>query len=255
MAEDNCMDDTAIIVLAAGVGSRMKSHRAKVLHEIAGVPMIRYVVESALAVSEQVIVVVGYQAEAVQAALISFPMLRFAIQHEQLGTGHAVNCAMSAVPSGMQDVVVLCGDTPLLRPGTVRDLIDRHRSRQGLLSFIATTLENPSGYGRIVLDETGHPVRIVEEADATEREKKIGLINTGAYCVNSGFLRRALQGLKDDNAQGEFYLTDVVEQAYADGKPAVLFEIDDAMQVMGVNTREELAEASRFLVGSNKKGA
>ena len=95
----------------------------------------------------------------------------------------------------------------------------------------------------------------MEEADATETEKKIGLINTGAYCVNSGFLKMALQGLKDDNAQGEFYLTDVVEQAYTDGKPAVLFEVDDAMQVMGVNTREELAEVSRFLVGSNKKGA
>jgi len=249
------MDNIAVIILAAGEGTRMKSHRAKVLHEIADVPMICYVVESALAVSEQVIVVIGYQAEAVQAALVSFPMLQFAVQQEQLGTGHAVNCAMSAVPAGIEDIVVLCGDTPLLRPDTVQDLIDRHRSRESLLSFIATTLESPSGYGRIVLDETGHPVRIVEEADAAETEKKIGLINTGAYCVNIGFLKMALHGLKDDNAQGEFYLTDVVEQAYTDGKPAVLYEVDDAMQVMGVNTRGELAEASRFLVGSNKKGA
>jgi bifunctional N-acetylglucosamine-1-phosphate-uridyltransferase/glucosamine-1-phosphate-acetyltransferase GlmU-like protein len=216
--------------------------------------MIRYVVESALAVSEKVVVVIGYQAEAVKAALVSFPLVRFAVQHEQLGTGHAVNCAMPAVPGSIEDVVVLCGDTPLLRPDTVRGLIDRHRARESLLSFIATTLDNPFGYGRIVLDESGHPVRIVEETDATEREKRIGLINTGAYCVNSGFLKMALRGLKVDNAQGEFYLTDVVEQAYADGNPAVLFEVDDAMQVMGVNTREELAEATRLLVGSNKKG-
>jgi bifunctional N-acetylglucosamine-1-phosphate-uridyltransferase/glucosamine-1-phosphate-acetyltransferase GlmU-like protein len=206
-------------------------------------------------VSKNVIVVIGYQAKAAEAALGSFPNLRFAIQREQLGTGHAVSCAMPAVMAGIQDVVVLCGDTPLLRPDTVRGLVNRHRSRGSLLSFIGTTLENPSGYGRIVLDESGHPVRIVEEADATKAEKRIGLINTGAYCVKVNFLKMALEGLKDDNAQGEFYLTDVVEQAYTNGKPAVLYEVDDAMQVMGVNTREELAEASRFLLDLKKKGA
>jgi bifunctional N-acetylglucosamine-1-phosphate-uridyltransferase/glucosamine-1-phosphate-acetyltransferase GlmU-like protein len=149
------------------------------------------------------------------------------------------------------DVVVLCGDTPLLKPETLSGLLERHRSRQGVLSLIATTLENPYGYGRIVLDEKGDPRQIVEEADATEAQRRIGLVNTGAYCVDRAFLERAVAGLSDDNVQGEFYLTDVVGQAYRERRPAVLFEAHDAMEVMGVNTREELARAGRFLLRSD----
>lgn len=241
------MQDVAVIILAAGKGTRMKSNRAKVLHDIAGVPMIRYVVETALSVVDDVVVVIGHEAEAVQKALEAYPRLRFAVQEEQLGTGHAVVCAIPEVSSAINDVVVLCGDTPLIKPTTVRGLIDQHRVREGHLTLVATTLTEPFGYGRIVSDAQGNPIRIVEESDASELEKKIQIVNTGTYCINIIFLKKALAGLKNDNAQGEFYLTDVVERAYRDGKPAVLLEMNDTIQVIGVNTRKELAKVERFL--------
>ena len=241
------MKDVAVIILAAGKGTRMKSNRAKVLHEIVGVPMIRYVVESALVVVEEVVVVIGHEAEAVRKALKPYQSLRFAVQEEQLGTGHAVECAIPEVSIGIQDVVVLCGDTPLIKPTTVRSLIDQHRARESRLTLIATTLTEPFGYGRIVSDGHGNPIRIVEETDASESEKKIPTVNSGTYCINIAFLKKALASLKNDNAQGEFYLTDVVEGAYRDGKPAVLLEINDTIQILGVNTREEMAKAEKFL--------
>lgn len=248
------MQDVAAIILAAGKGTRMKSNRAKVLHEIVGVPMIRYVVETALSVVDEVVVVIGHEAGAVQKALAAYPMPRFAVQEEQLGTGHAVVCAIPEVSAAVQDVVVLCGDTPLIKPTTVRGLIDQHKARECDLTLIATTLAEPFGYGRIVSDAHGNPIRIVEESDASESEKKIRIVNTGTYCINMAFLKKALAGLKNDNAQGEFYLTDVVEQAYQDGKPAVLLEINDTIQVIGVNTREELAKAERFVRQAIKIG-
>lgn len=229
----------------------MRSSRAKVLHEIAGVPMIRYVVETALSVMNDVVVVIGHEAEGVRKALEPYPMLRFAVQEEQLGTGHAVICAMPQVPARIQDVVVLCGDTPLIKPTTVRALIDKHRDSERYLSLLTTNLAEPSGYGRIVLDAQGNPIRIVEESDASESEKKIVLVNTGTYCIKKDFLKKALADLKNDNVQGEFYLTDVVELAYRDGRPAVVLEVSDTIQVIGVNTREELAVAEGF-VSSNR---
>jgi len=241
------MQDVAVIILAAGQGTRMRSNRAKVLHEIAGVPMIRYVVEAVLAVVDNIVVVIGHQAEAVRKALAPYPTLRFALQEEQLGTGHAVVCAIPEVPAGIQDVVVLCGDTPLIKPTTVRALIDQHRARESHLTLITTMLADPFGYGRIVSDAHGKAMRIVEEADANESEKKIRIVNTGTYCINMAFLKKALAGLKNHNAQGEFYLTDVVERAYRDDKPAVLLEINDTIQVIGVNTTEDLVKAERFV--------
>ena len=249
------MQDVAAIILAAGKGTRMKSNRAKVLHDIAGVPMIRYVVETALTVVDDVVVVIGHEAEAVQKALSPYPRLRFAVQEDQLGTGHAAVCAIPEISSGTQDVVVLCGDTPLMRPTTVRGLIDQHRARESDLTLIATTFTEPFGYGRIISDAHGNAIRIIEESDASESEKRIRTVNTGTYCINIAFLKKALAGLKNDNAQGEFYLTDVVERAYQDGKPAVLLEINDTIQVIGVNTREELAKAERFVQqGYKEKG-
>ncbi len=241
------MRDVAAIILAAGEGTRMRSSRAKVLHEIAGVPMIRYVVETALSVMNDVVVVIGHEAEGVRKALEPYPMLRFAVQEEQLGTGHAVICAMPQVPARIQDVVVLCGDTPLIKPTTVRALIDKHRDSERYLSLLTTNLAEPSGYGRIVLDAQGNPIRIVEESDASESEKKIVLVNTGTYCIKKDFLKKALADLKNDNVQGEFYLTDVVELAYRDGRPAVVLEVSDTIQAIGVNTREELARAEGFV--------
>ena len=225
----------------------MRSDRAKVLHQIAGVPMIHYVVQAALKAVDHVVVVVGHQAEAVREVLLGYPMIRFALQTQQLGTGHAVMCAMPEIPSAIQDVVVLCGDTPLIRAATIRRLVEIHRFRESDLTLLTTKPANPFGYGRVIVDAAGKLMRIVEEADASESEKRVGIVNTGTYCIHLPFLKRALADLTNDNAQGEFYLTDVVEDAYRKGRSAVMVEIDDPGEVMGVNTRDELTRAQRLL--------
>jgi UDP-N-acetylglucosamine diphosphorylase/glucosamine-1-phosphate N-acetyltransferase len=241
------MRNAGAIILAAGKGTRMKSDQAKVLHEISGVPMIRYVVETALSVVDHVVVVVGHQAKSVRAALSSYKNLRFAVQTEQLGTGHAVLTALPALSPGTTDVVILCGDTPLIKPRTLGELLQRHWGRTRGLTVLTTTLENPFGYGRIVLNPAGHVVAIVEESDATETERRICMVNTGTYCINTDFLKKSLPDLTTDNAQGEFYLTDIVERSHLEGVPAAVVEVDDALEVLGVNTLDDLAVAERLV--------
>jgi bifunctional N-acetylglucosamine-1-phosphate-uridyltransferase/glucosamine-1-phosphate-acetyltransferase GlmU-like protein len=156
-------------------------------------------------------------------------------------------CAVPEIPTGTQDVVVLCGDTPLIKATTVRRLVDSHKSQESDLTLLTTRLAEPSGYGRIILDPQGKLMRIVEESDASESEKTVDVVNTGTYCIHVPFLEEALAELKNDNAQGEFYLTDVVEDAYRKGRSAVMLEIDESAEVIGVNTMTELAEAERLL--------
>jgi UDP-N-acetylglucosamine diphosphorylase/glucosamine-1-phosphate N-acetyltransferase len=241
------MEDVGAVILAAGEGTRMRSNKAKVLHEIAGVPMICHVVQAALHAVSDVVVVVGHQAEAVRNVLSSYLTLRFALQTQQLGTGHAVMCAMTQIPKSIQHVVILCGDTPLIKGTTVRGLIDAHKSEKSDLTLLTTRISDPSGYGRIIVDNKGRLIRIVEEADATESERKIRIVNTGTYCIRAPFLRKALADLKNNNIQGEFYLTDVVESAHRQGRPALMMETNSAAEVMGVNTKNDLAEAERLL--------
>jgi len=241
------VQDIAAVILAGGKGTRMKSHQAKVLHQVRGIPMIRYVVEAAMGVVDDVVVVIGHQGARVRKALRRYPSLRFALQKEQLGTGHAAMIAMQEIPAGTRDAVILCGDTPLIRAETVRALIGAHRAWKTDLTLATTRLERPFGYGRVVTDEQGRIVRIVEESDASEAEKEITTVNTGTYCVNIDFLKESLSDLNDDNAQGEFYLTDVVGRAYRTGRPAANFKIHESLQVLGVNTVDELARAEAFL--------
>ncbi len=241
------MKDVAAIILAAGKGTRMKSDLAKVLHEISGVPMIRYVVEIGFSLTDNVVVVIGHQAESVRKALRDFGEVRFALQKEQLGTGHAVMTALPSIPDDSTDVVVLCGDTPLIRTETLSGLIESHKTASAPLTLLTTRMNNPYGYGRIVLDSNGRVAAIVEEADAADTEKKISVVNTGTYCMNVHFLENSLLKLRRDNVQGEFYLTDVVGQAYRAGIPACLLEVPEPLEVMGVNTTEDLAAAERLV--------
>ena len=241
------MRNLTLIILAGGKGTRMKSRRAKVLHEIAGVPMIRYVVETALAVTDEVVVVIGHQGEAVRKALRGYPSVQFAVQKEQLGTGHAVMTAIPLIEDSVQDAVILCGDTPLIKPETVQALIKVHTADKADLTLATTRLEQPFGYGRIIFDNQGRVQRIVEESDASASEKEIKTVNTGTYCVKIDFLKRSLPYLSNDNTQGEFYLTDVVEKAYRNGSPAASLEVYDSFEVLGINTIEELEKAERWL--------
>jgi bifunctional UDP-N-acetylglucosamine pyrophosphorylase/glucosamine-1-phosphate N-acetyltransferase len=155
--------------------------------------------------------------------------------------------AMPLVSEGIRDAVILCGDTPLIKAATIRALIRQQRAQRADLTLATTRLEHPLGYGRIISDNKGHVMRIVEESDASDSEKEITTVNSGTYCVKIDLLRRFLPALSNDNAQGEFYLTDVVEKAYGNGMPAAVLEVHDSLEVLGINTMDELAQAEKLL--------
>ncbi len=240
----------AAIVLAAGKGTRMKSRRAKVLHEIGGRPLAWYPVKRAIeAGADPVVVVVGHQADAVQAALAAAlpgAPLRFAVQEAQRGTAHAVLAARSALRGWKGPVAILSGDTPLLEAQTLRRVVAARARARAPLAFATMRLEAPRGYGRVVRDAAGRPARIAEEKDATEAERAIDEVNAGLYCADAAFLWKALARVGSANAQGEFYLTDLVAMA-ARRDGAVAVPVDPA-EASGVNDREELARAARVLL-------
>jgi UDP-N-acetylglucosamine diphosphorylase/glucosamine-1-phosphate N-acetyltransferase len=231
----------AIVILAAGLGTRMKSDKAKVLHQIHGKPMINYVVATARQIApEGVVVVVGHQADRVEAVVRADHAARFALQPEQLGTGHAVDCAMDALPADTTDVIILCGDVPLIQPETLRRLWRDHTGNDRALTVLGVEMENPTGYGRLLLDESGAFTGIVEEADASEAQKALRLVNSGIYCVEKSFLAKALGEVQADNAQGEYYLTDIVAIGHAQGLSMGVLSGPNPSEVIGVNSPEEL---------------
>jgi bifunctional UDP-N-acetylglucosamine pyrophosphorylase / glucosamine-1-phosphate N-acetyltransferase len=239
--------DLAAIVLAAGKGTRMRSARAKVLHELLGRPLVLYPIELARSVgADPVIAVLGHQREAVEAVLLA----RFGAgavtvveQTEQRGTGHAVRMAMPAL-AGFRGrlVLVLSGDVPLLRRETLAALVGTAR-RYGCLTVVTTTPPDPTGYGRIVRDQRGHVIRVVEEKDASREERALTEVNAGIYCGPADFFRRATAGLSARNAQGEYYLTDIVARAAHDAGIGVTAIDADFRDVAGINDRRQLAEA------------
>ncbi|HVI75822.1 MAG TPA: bifunctional UDP-N-acetylglucosamine diphosphorylase/glucosamine-1-phosphate N-acetyltransferase GlmU [Anaeromyxobacteraceae bacterium] len=247
MANPRRRTPVAAIVLAAGKGTRMKTRRAKVLHEVCGRPLAYYPVKRALeAGADPVVVVVGHQAEEVEAALRALlpdAPLRFAVQKEQLGTAHAVLSARSALRGFDGEVLILSGDTPLLTTETLRT-VARRRGRAAL-AFATMTLENPTGYGRVVHAPHGGPALVVEEKDATAEERLIHEVNAGLYCADAAFLWKTLSRVGSKNAQREFYLTDLVALA-ADGPGAVAARVPP-LEAAGVNDQEELSLAARAL--------
>jgi bifunctional UDP-N-acetylglucosamine pyrophosphorylase / glucosamine-1-phosphate N-acetyltransferase len=240
----------AAVVLAAGKGTRMKSARAKVLHEVAGRPLAYYPVKRALELgADPVVVVVGHQAEAVQAALTAAlpgAPLRFARQERQLGTAHAVLQARQALRGHRGPVLILAGDTPLLTTAALRAVASACARARAPLSLATMVVKPPGGYGRVVRDGAGRPVRVVEAKDANPAELSISEVNSGLYCVEAAFLWKALGKVGSSNAQGEFYLPDLVAMAAARSKVAAV-EIAPA-EAAGVNDRAELARAGRVLV-------
>jgi len=235
------------VVLAAGKGTRMKSGRAKVLHEVFGRAMVAHVIEAVLKAGvSDVIVVVGHQQQEVEDCLLSF-QVRFAVQEEQLGTGHAVMSAAYQVNEKYRHIFILCGDTPLISPVTLRNMVQHHLSAGSVLTVMTTKLTDPAGYGRIITDPAGGIARIVEEKDAFESERRINEINAGIYLADREFLFAALKQVGNDNSQGEVYLTDIVAVARRNGEKVGRFSCPDASEVLGVNSRMELAQAERRL--------
>lgn len=231
-----------VLILAAGQGKRMNSDRPKVLQPLGGRPLLAHVIETARALSpESINVVYGHGADDVQAAFPD-PDLTWTLQAEQLGTGHAVAQALPSIPPE-HAVLVLCGDAPLVRPDSLSALTDMVPT--GSLGLLTARPEDPSGYGRIVRDESGVVTGIVEEQDANETEWEIDEINTGVMLLPVQWLGQAISALNSDNAQGEYYLTDVIGLAVEQGLPIVTVEAEDASEVLGINDRCQLAQAER----------
>lgn len=236
------MNNIAVIILAAGKGSRMQSDLAKVLHKVAGKSMVNHVIETALEVaSGHIHVVIGHQAEKVQKEILKKHNVHFVFQKELLGTGDAVRTALPLVDACIQHVLVLCGDVPLIKKQTIRDLVSAHRSLKADLTVLAVTVKDPTGYGRIIQDNNGLLLAIREEADATDLEKQISLVNSGIFCFGKRFLESGLRRIKNNNSQGEYYLTDLVEIAVQSKAKTFVQITQDAEQVMGVNTIEQLS--------------
>ena len=230
-----------VVILAAGEGKRMKSALPKVLLPVAARPMLAHVIDTARALQPAGIhVVYGNRGDQVRAAFAGQPDLAWAEQAQQLGTGHAVQQALPAIPDDAR-VLVLYGDVPLITAGTLRRLL----AEQGALAVLAADLADPTGYGRIVRDASGHVARIVEHKDADAEQRRIGLVNTGVIACDAGRLRAWLSALRNDNAQGEYYLTDVFEQAAAEYCAAEVVIVDDPVETEGANDPWQLAQLER----------
>lgn len=233
------------IVLAAGKGTRMKSNRAKVLHEVFSSPMIHHVLRAIGPLCPlQTFVVVGHQRQEVKMALEGFN-IECVVQETQLGTGHAVLSVEEALKGEDCTVMILCGDTPLIRPETLREMYESHRTKASTLTVMTTILDNPKNYGRILSDSDGNISGIAEEKDATPEQKAIQEINAGIYLVDKKFLYEALHKVGTDNSQGEVYLTDIIALAAKAGCVMDKFLCPFPSDVLGVNSRVELAEAHK----------
>jgi len=238
-----------VIILAAGKGTRMKSQTVKVLHPVAGRPMLAYSLDLASQLNPvQTLVVVGYQAAEVREAFAGYrPPPRWVLQPEQKGTADAVRCALPFFQDNSETILVLYGDVPLLRGSVVQGLLASHREKGAQLTLLTADLEDPKGYGRIVRAETGEPLRVVEHADASEEQRGIREINTGITCIEVPFLLEALGKLTATNAQGEYYLTDLVAYAVSQGLKVEWEKTREPFRALGINTRKDLAEAESIL--------
>ncbi|MBP2645538.1 MAG: Bifunctional protein glmU [Firmicutes bacterium] len=234
------------IVLAAGKGTRMKSALPKVLHEVGGKPMVNHVLESAKASGAiRNILVIGFGKEKVREVIGN--EAEYAVQEEQLGTGHAVLTAQELLADYTGTVMVLCGDTPLLEDRVLAKLLQEHQSAGASATVLTAMMPDPTGYGRVIRDGKGRVRKIVEQKDASPEELLVREINTGIYCFESKALFASLNGITCDNAQGEYYLTDVIGMLVGKEEKVWAVTADDHQQTMGVNSRAQMAEAESIL--------
>ncbi|HJY29096.1 MAG TPA: bifunctional UDP-N-acetylglucosamine diphosphorylase/glucosamine-1-phosphate N-acetyltransferase GlmU [Pyrinomonadaceae bacterium] len=239
-----------VLIMAAGLGTRMKSKRAKVLHELGGSPLIAHVVRAAQALDpHSIITIVGHQAEEVERAVLAEAgeLASFAVQAKQRGTGDAVESARSQLEDSDSLVLVLSGDVPMIKAETLRRFIEHHNNAGADCSILSVRLENPTGYGRVIRDQNDTFQKIVEQRDATEEQRQVKEINSGIYCFDARELFAALRKVEPRNDQGEYYLTDVPEIIMADGGTVNVFLHSDAREVYGINSRAELAEFENLI--------
>ncbi|MCG6916218.1 MAG: NTP transferase domain-containing protein [Deltaproteobacteria bacterium] len=246
------MKDAAALVLAAGKGTRMYSDLAKVLHPICGRPMLAYPLAALGELNlDRVLVVVGHEAASIQEIFSEAPV-EWVLQSEQLGTGHAVLCALPHLADFVGSVLICCGDTPLLTTATLHLFLTNHQRSDKDLSVLSMLLDEPGSYGRIVRNSAGEVSGIVEARDATGAEKDIREVNTGIYCARTALLQGVVPEISNTNAQGEYYLTDMVKLAVERGWKVQALAGSDPSEFMGVNTEEELAAAERVIAGRHR---
>ena len=243
------MAELLSIILAAGKGTRMKSDKIKVLHPVAGKAIIKHVLNTLEGLNSKIVNVIGHQKEKVQAELEDLDKwdLNYVIQSEQLGTGHAVKQAADYIENHSGPVLILYGDTPLLRKETILEFVKKHKNSNSDLTVMTAIFNDPAGYGRIVKNDQDQLISIVEEKDADQKTKKIKEINSGVNCIDSRLLKDFLNNMDNDNAQGEFYLTDIIEFAVKKNKKINTYTVQDSDEIIGINTRKQQAEAEKIL--------
>ncbi|MDY6855950.1 MAG: bifunctional UDP-N-acetylglucosamine diphosphorylase/glucosamine-1-phosphate N-acetyltransferase GlmU [Thermodesulfobacteriota bacterium] len=236
------MKDIAIIILAAGKSTRMNSKRIKLLHPLMGIPMLSYPIELAKKLSsKKIILVVGYQRELIEERFKEKGLF-FIVQKKQLGTGHAVMCTKDALKDFKGDILILCGDVPLVKENTIKELIEIHQSTRAKVTVLTMNIEDPMGYGRIIRNENSEILRIVEEKDASDEQKRIKEVNSGIYCIKADYLFDALEKVGRNNMNSEYYLTDIVVEENALGLLS-----KSSFDVLGINNRLEMAKANELI--------
>jgi bifunctional UDP-N-acetylglucosamine pyrophosphorylase/glucosamine-1-phosphate N-acetyltransferase len=239
--------NVAAVVLAAGIGKRMKSKVPKVLHPVLGRPMLSYVIDAVREISpKKIVVVVGHGGDDVKESLGSNG-IRFAEQKIQLGTGHAADCARKELEGFKGNILILNGDFPLITPKSLKNLVKKHIDGRAEVSFLTADIAAPSGYGRVLRNGNGGVERIIEDKDASPAERKITEINSGTYCVKSGFLWDALRGLGSGNRQKEYYLTDIIEIARKKSRKVLGVLVRDPVEALGVNDRVQMSDIEVLL--------
>lgn len=240
--------DIKSVILAAGKGTRMKSNLPKVLHEILGKALVGYVLDSVKHITNENFVIVGHHAEEVEKYVIShYENAKTVLQSPQLGTGHAVSMVCPMLENYSGQVLILCGDTPLITEDTLKKFVEYHRENKSDITVMSAIFENPTNYGRIIRDTDNSLKCIIEEKDATLEQKAIKEVNAGIYCINWAKVKSAFSQLTSNNAQGEYYLTDIIEWGKKNGLSVNAYIMENNIETFGINSRVQLAEALKLL--------
>lgn len=236
------------IILAAGKGTRMKSDMPKVLHTIFDKTLVGYVLDAVDKISDENFVIVGHQAETVEKYMNeNYQNSKCVLQSPQLGTGHAVSMALPYLKNFEGEAIILCGDTPLITQETLKEFVKSHREKKSDITVMSAIFENPTNYGRIIRNQDGTLNSIVEEKDANEAQKAVKEINAGIYCLNWSKIKPAFSELKNNNAQGEYYLTDIIKWGNEQNLSVNAYTLKNNEEIFGINSKAHLAEASQML--------